>query len=420
MASMSTTHSNGVAPEPTMPAPSQYPAPPNIQVAKRLEQFKTTIFTEISILALKHNAINLGQGFPNFDGPDFVKKAAIEAIQDGGKNQYARGFGIPPLNAAIAESFKKESGITVNPETEVTVTSGCTEAIAATILGLVNPEDEIIVFEPFYDSYQATVSMSGATLKTVTLRAPNFDVPEQELRAAFSSKTRAIMVNTPHNPTGKVFSRQELELIASLCKEHDALAFCDEVYNKLVFNGEHVSLASLDGMYERTVTMNSLGKTFSLTGWKIGWAVAPPHLMRGVRLAHSYITFATATPFQWAAAEALRAPDSFYAELIKDYSAKKDILVEGLKSVGFEVYEPDGTYFVMVDHTPFGFESDVAFCKYLIEEVGIAAIPPSVFYTNPVDGKNLVRFAFCKDEETLKAAVEKLKTKLKKPVASSS
>ena len=389
-----------------------------VQVAKRLEQFKTTIFTEISMLALKHNAINLGQGFPNFDGPDFVKNAAIEAIQDGGKNQYARGFGVQQLNAAIADSFKKESGITVNADKEVTVTSGCTEAIAATVLGLLNPGDEIILFEPFYDSYQATVSMSGATIKTVTLRPPHFAVPENELRAAFSSNTRAILVNTPHNPTGKVFSRTELELIASLCKEHDALAFVDEVYNKLVFKGEHVSLASLEGMYERTVTMNSLGKTFSLTGWKIGWAVAPPHLTWGLCLAHSYLTFATATPFQFAAAEALRAPDSFYTELIEDYSAKKDILVDGLKSVGFEVYEPEGTYFVMVDHTPFGFESDVAFCKYLIEEVGITAIPPSVFYTNPEGGKNLVRFAFCKDEQTLRDAVELLKTKLKRPVSS--
>jgi aspartate/methionine/tyrosine aminotransferase len=410
--------SNCVAQEP-VPAPAQTTSsPPKVQVAKRLEQFKTTIFTEISMLALKHNAINLGQGFPNFDGPDFVKKAAIEAIQDGGKNQYARGFGVQQLNAAIADSFKKESGITVYPDKEVTVTSGCTEAIAATVLGLLNPGDEIILFEPFYDSYQATVSMSGATIKTVTLRPPHFAVPEDELRAAFSSNTRAILVNTPHNPTGKVFSRTELELIASLCKEHDALAFVDEVYNKLVFKGEHVSLASLDGMYERTVTMNSLGKTFSLTGWKIGWAVAPPHLTWGLRLAHSYLTFATATPFQFAAAEALRAPDAFYTELIEDYSAKKDILVDGLKSVGFKVYEPEGTYFVMVDHTPFGFESDVAFCKYLIEEVGIAAIPPSVFYTNPEDGKNLVRFAFCKDEQTLRDAVELLKTKLKRPVSS--
>ena len=389
-----------------------------VQVAKRLEKFKTTIFTQISILATKHQAINLGQGFPNFDGPEFVKKAAIEAIQDGGKNQYARSFGIPQLNAAIAESFKKESNITVNPETEVTVTSGCTEAIAATILGLINPGDEVIVFEPFYDSYQATLSMAGANMKTVTLRPPHFAVPEEELRAAFSKQTRAIIVNTPHNPTGKVFSRKELELIASLCKEHNALAFTDEVYNKLVWKGEHISLAALDGMYERTVTMNSLGKTFSLTGWKVGWAVAPTHLSFGIRQGHSFLTFATATPFQWAAVAALQAPDSFYQELTKDYTSKKDILMEGLKSVGFEVIEPEGTYFIMADHTSFGFEDDVSFCKHLIEDVGVAAIPPSVFYTNPADGKNLVRFAFCKDEQTLKDAVAKMKAKLKKPVLS--
>lgn len=389
-----------------------------MQVARRLEMFKTTIFTTISSLAIKHQAINLGQGFPDFDGPDFVKNAAIEAIQDGGKNQYARGFGIPPLNAAVAESFRKESGITVNPETEVTITSGCTEAIAATILGLINPGDEVIVFSPFYDSYLATLSMADATVKAVTLRPPHFAVPEDELRAAFSKNTRAILVNTPHNPTGKVFSSEELELIASLCKEHDSLAFSDEVYNKLVFKGQHVSLASLDGMYERTVTMNSLGKTFSLTGWKVGWAVAPPHLTWGIRQAHSYMTFATATPLQWASVAALQAPDSFYDNLIKDYSFRKEILIDGLKSVGFKVYDPEGTYFVMVDHTPFGYQDDVAFCKHLIEDVGVAAIPPSVFYFNPEDGKDLVRFAFCKDEQTLRTAVERMKAKLKRPVSS--
>ncbi len=388
------------------------------QVSKRLEQFKTTIFTQISILALKHKAVNLGQGFPNFDGPDFVKDAAIRAIHDG-KNQYARGFGIPELNYAIAQSFKKESGITVNSETEVTITSGCTEAIAATIIGLINPGDEVILFEPFYDSYLATLAMADATVKTVTLRPPDFAVPEMELRTAFSNKTRAILLNTPHNPTGKVFSRRELELIASLCKKHDALAFMDEVYTKLVFTGEHVSMASLDGMYERTVTMNSLGKTFSLTGWKIGWAVAPPHLTWGLRQAHSYLTFSTSAPFQWGAVAALSAPDSYYQELIGGYRTKKDILVEGLKSVGFKVFEPEGTYFVMVDHRAFGYEDDVAFCKHLIEDVGVAAIPPSSFYIDPKNGKDLVRFAFCKDEETLRTAVERLKANLKRPALSS-
>lgn len=387
--------------------------PPPLQVARRLEKFKTTIFTQMSILALKHGAINLGQGFPNFDGPEFVKEAAIRAIREG-KNQYARGYGVPQLNSAVAARFKKDTGLTVDPEKEVTVTSGCTEAIAATMLGLINPGDEVIIFSPFYDSYQATLSMSDAKIKTVTLRPPDFAVPEKELREVFSENTRAILINTPHNPTGKMFSRKELELIASLCIENDALAFTDEVYDKLAFEAEHISMASLPGMYERTVTMNSLGKTFSVTGWKIGWAIAPPHLSWGVRQAHSYLTFSTSTPMQWASVAALQAPDSYYEELLKDYRAKKKILVDGLKTVGFKVYDSPGTYFVVVDHTPFGFENDIAFCEYLIEKVGVVAIPTSVFYIDPNEGKNLVRFTFAKDEDTLKQAIERMKANLKR------
>eukprot|EP01018_Ginkgo_biloba_P034424 Gb_14416 [translate_table: standard] len=387
--------------------------PPPFQVARRLEKFKTTIFTQMSILAVKHQAVNLGQGFPNFDGPEFVKEAAIQAVKEG-KNQYARGYGVPELNSAVAARFKKDTGLTIDPEKEVTITSGCTEAIAATMLGLINPGDEVILFAPFYDSYQATLSMADAKIKTVTLRPPDFAVPEEELREAFSKDTRAVLINTPHNPTGKMFTHKELELIASLCIENDALAFTDEVYDKLAFEAEHISMASLPGMYERTVTMNSLGKTFSLTGWKIGWAIAPPHLTWGLRQAHSYLTFATSTPMQWAAVAALQAPDSYYEELVKDYRTKKDILVDGLKAVGFNVYNSQGTYFVMVDHTPFGFENDIAFCEHLIEKVGVVAIPTSVFYMDPNDGKNLVRFTFCKDEDTLKKAVERMKANLKK------
>ncbi|CAI0434195.1 unnamed protein product, partial [Linum tenue] len=282
-----------------------------LQVAKRLEKFKTTIFTQMSMLAIKHGAINLGQGFPNFDGPDFVKEAAIQAIKDG-KNQYARGFGVPDCNAAIAERFKKDTGLVVDPDKEITVTSGCTEAIAATMLGLINPGDEVIVFAPFYDSYEATLSMAGAQVKSITLRPPDFAVPLDEFKSAISKNTRAVLINTPHNPTGKMFTREELDTIASLCIENDVLVFSDEVYDKLAFEADHISMASLPGMYERTVTLNSLGKTFSLTGWKIGWAIAPPHLTWGVRQAHSYLTFATSTPMQSAAAVALRAPDSYY------------------------------------------------------------------------------------------------------------
>ncbi|KAH8508882.1 hypothetical protein Peur_050732 [Populus x canadensis] len=384
-----------------------------LQVAKRLEKFKTTIFTQMSSLAIKYGAINLGQGFPNFDGPEFVKEAAIQAIKDG-KNQYARGYGVPDLNSAIAERFKKDTGLVVDPDKEITVTSGCTEAIAATMLGLINPGDEVIVFAPFYDSYEATLSMAGAKIKGITLCPPAFSVPIDELKSAITKNTRAILINTPHNPTGKMFTREELSTIASLCIENDVLVFTDEVYDKLAFEADHISMASLPGMYERTVTLNSLGKTFSLTGWKIGWAIAPPHLTWGVRQAHSFLTFATSTPMQWAAAVALRAPESYYVELKRDYMAKKEILVEGLKAVGFKVFPSSGTYFVVVDHTPFGLENDIAFCEYLIKEVGVVAIPTSVFYLNQEDGKNLVRFTFCKDEETLKAAVERMKEKLKR------
>ncbi|XP_002990980.2 uncharacterized protein LOC9659994 [Selaginella moellendorffii] len=385
-----------------------------LQVSKRLEQFQPTVFTLMSSLALTHQAINLGQGFPNFDGPDFIREAAIQALRTVGRNQYARGFGVPELNAAISRRFEKDTGLKVDPDTEITVTCGCTEAISSTILGLLDPGDEIIMFAPFFDVYQVVTAMVGAKMKTVVLRPENgFAVPEDELRAAFTSKTRAILVNTPHNPTGKVFSRGELELIASLCVEHDVLAFTDEVYSRLVFDGEHVSLASIKGMFERTVTMSSMGKTYSFTGWKVGWAIAPPHLSYGIRQAHSNITFSTATPLQWGAVAALEAPESYYQDLRSAYIARKDILVQGLKEVGFKVYEPQGTYFVMVDHTPFGFKDDMEFCMHLVHKVGVAAIPPSGFYEDPQDGKHLVRFAFCKDEDTLKAAVRKLRDHLK-------
>ncbi|RWW68518.1 hypothetical protein BHE74_00023956 [Ensete ventricosum] len=387
--------------------------PSNPPPLQRLEKFKTTIFTQMSMLAIKHGAINLGQGFPNFDGPEFVKEAAIHAIKEG-KNQYARGYGVPELNSAIAARFKKDTGLEVDPEKEVTVTSGCTEAIAATMLGLINPGDEVIIFAPFYDSYEATLSMAGAKIKSITLRPPDFGVPVDELKSAITKNTRAIMINTPHNPTGKMFSREELELIASLCIENDVLVFTDEVYDKLAFEAEHISMGSLPGMYERTVTMNSIGKTFSLTGWKIGWAIAPPHLTWGFRQAHSFLTFATSTPMQWAASVALKAPDTYFEELKRDYSVKKEILVEGLKAAGFIVYPSSGTYFVVVDHTPFGYENDVAFCEYLIREVGVVAIPTSVFYLDPEEGKNLVRFTFCKDEDTLRAAVKRMKERLHK------
>ncbi len=380
---------------------------PTTAVADRLAAFGSTIFTEISRLAIEHDAINLGQGFPNFDGPEFVKQAAVEAIRNG-HGQYARMFGIPELNRAIADRFNTDSGLNVDPDAEVTVTSGCTEALIASFLGLVNPGEEVILFEPYYDSYRACVAMAGAVPRFVTLRPPDFAVNEDELGAVFSNKTRAILVNTPHNPTGKVFTKSELALIAELCKTHDAIAISDEVYERLVFDVEHVRLATLDGMYERTVTLSSLGKTFSLTGWKVGWAIAPPDLTAGVRAAHQFITFATATPLQHGAVAALQAPDSYYEEFVEAYRKRRDVLVEGLSRIGFEVYSPSGTYFVLADHTSFGFKDDVSFCQHLVKEVGVAAIPPSSFYHDPTDGKDLVRFAFCKEEQTLHDALDRL------------
>lgn len=383
------------------------------EVADRLAPFGTTVFTEISALAAAHGAVNLGQGFPNFDGPGFVKEAAARAIADG-RGQYARMSGLPELNAAIAARFARDTGLAVDPDAEVTVTAGCTEAIAAAMLGLVNPGDEVVLFQPFYDSYPAALAMAGAVPRAVTLRPPRFELPEAELRAAFSPRTRAVLLNSPHNPTGRVLARAELQLVADLCAEHGAVAVSDEVYARMTYGGaRHVSIAQLPGMRSRTVVLGSLGKTYSLTGWKVGWAVAPPPLTWGLRQAHSFLTFSVATPLQWGAVAALEAPEEYYEQLRADYTRRKDILVAGLREVGFTVYEPQGSYFVMADHTAFGFEDDVAFCRHLIQHVGVAAIPPSTFYVDPVEGRRLVRFAFCKDDDTLREAVRRMKAKLR-------
>lgn len=375
--------------------------------ATRLALFGETIFSEISRLAVQHGAVNLGQGFPDFDGPDFVKEAAIDAIR-GGHNQYAPMPGIPALLGAIGGAFEMETGLEIDPHSWVTVTSGCTEAIAATFAGLLNAGDEVIVFEPFYDSYPACLAMTDAVPRFMTLRPPDFAVDMDALEAMVTDRTRFIMINTPHNPCGKVFSRQELESIAAIAIKHDLVVVMDEVYDKLVFEGEHVYMASLPGMANRTISLRSLGKTFSLTGWKIGWAIAPPHLTAGIRAAHQFFTYAIATPLQHATVAAINAPDSYFREFHDDYLQRRDMLCNALDDVGFTAFRPDGTYFVLADHTSFGFEDDVSFCRHLIEDIGVAAIPPSAFYNDAAEGRHLVRFAFCKTLPVLEEAVKRL------------
>ncbi len=388
-------------------------------VSARFAPFGTTIFAEMTRLAQEHGAVNLSQGFPDFDGPAFVRDAAARATTSGpgggGANQYARMQGLPALNEAIAGAWTARTGLACEGTSEVTVTAGCTEGLAAAFLGLLNAGDEVVMFEPFYDSYRACAAMAGAEIRFVPLRAgaapgAGFTFDESELRAAFSGKTRAILVNTPHNPTGKVFTRAELETIARLCVERDVIAITDEVYERLVFETDrpHVSLATLPGMAERTVTLSSLGKTFSLTGWKIGWAIAPAGLSAGVRAAHQFLTFAVATPLQHAAVEALTNGEEYVRGLVEEYRGSRDFLAGVLERAGLRVFPTEGTYFIMADHSALGFEDDVAFCRHLTSEVGVAAIPPSAFYSHKELGKHLVRFAFCKKRETLEEAARRL------------
>jgi N-succinyldiaminopimelate aminotransferase len=367
-------------------------------LSSRLAGFGTTIFTEMTRLANEHGAINLSQGFPDFDGPGFVKEAAIAAIR-AGHGQYARMTGLPEVHRALAAKYRRDRGLEFAPDAEIVVTSGATEAIFAAIQGVCDPGDEVVLFEPYYDSYKASVRMAGAVPRVVTLRAPDWAFDPAELAAAFNPKTRAILVNTPHNPTGKVFSAGELGAIADLCRDRGVLCITDEVYEHLVYEGRHVPMASLPGMRERTITISSFGKTFSLTGWKIGWACAAPELAAAVRSAHQ---------FQHGAAVALASGPEYYADLLAGYRERRDYLVAELSRIGFLVRPPQGTYFVCADFRAFGFEDDQAFARHLVEFAGVAAIPPSVFYDHAEHGRSYVRFAFCKKRETLEAAVERM------------
>jgi N-succinyldiaminopimelate aminotransferase len=377
--------------------------------AARLQGLGTTIFAEMSALALATGSVNLGQGFPDTDGPEEVAEAAVRAIREG-RNQYPPGLGIPELRAAIAEHQQRFYRLAVDPDTQVLVTTGATEAVAAALLGLVDPGDEVLALEPFYDSYAACIAMAGGVRVPVTLRAPQFRLDVERLRAAVTPRTRLILLNSPHNPTGKVFTRAELELIAGHCRERDVLAVTDEVYEHLVFDGrEHVPLATLPGMWERTLTISSAGKTFSFTGWKIGWATGPAPLVRAVMMAKQFLTYVSGAPFQPAIALALGLPDDYYAGLRASLQGKRDRLVAGLRDVGLDAFTPQGTYFATADVRPVGYDDGVAFCRDLPQRCGVVAIPHQVFYDDLEAGRPLVRFAFCKRDEVLDEALTRLK-----------
>lgn len=377
-------------------------------LVSRMQSFGTTIFAEMSALAARTGAINLGQGFPDTDGPRVMLDAAKAAI-DSGRNQYPPGPGVPELLEAVAAHQERFYGLRVDPRSQVLVTVGATEAIASVVLALCEPGDEVVTFEPYYDSYAATIALAGATRRTSVLRFPDFAVDEESLRAAFSERTRLVLLNTPHNPTGKVFSRAELELVAELAREHDAWVVTDEVYEHLVFDDAvHVPVATLPGMAERTITISSAGKTFSATGWKVGWLTGPAEAVVAARTVKQFLTYVGSGPFQPAVAVALGLGDDVYAELASSLQAKRDLLCEALQASGLTVSRPRGTYFVIADAAPLGAVDGLEFARRLPELAGVVGVPVSVFHDDEDAARTLVRFAFCKRDDVLVEASRRL------------
>ena len=374
----------------------------------KVAQFTESVIREMTRLAQRHDAINLSQGFPDFAAPEAVKAAAREAIS-ADVNQYAVTWGAAPLRHAVAREFSRRYDVPIDPDAQVTVCCGATEAMMSTMLGILDPGEEVIVFEPFYENYGPDAILSGAVPRYVTLHEPDWSFDPDALAAAFNARTRAIIINSPNNPTGKVFTRSELTVIAELCHRWDVVAITDEIYEHIIYDGcRHVPMAAIDGMADRTVTINSLSKTYSVTGWRVGWAIAPPRLAGAIRKVHDFLTVGAAAPLQAAGAAALSLPASYYVELAEGYQRRRDMLLGLLEPRGFVCYKPAGAYYVMTDIADFGFADDVEFARYLVSDVGVAAVPGSSFYHDPALGRTKVRFTFCKREETLRAAGQKL------------
>jgi aminotransferase len=372
--------------------------------SERTVNFTESVIREMTRLAMQHGAINLAQGFPDFPAPESLKQAAADAIH-ADINQYSITWGAKPLRDAIAATYRRTYGMEFDPEREITVCCGATEGMIASMLAVLNPGDEVVLFEPFYENYGPDAELCGATRRYVTLYEPDWSFDPDELRRAFNSHTKAIVLNSPNNPTGKVFTRQELEFIAGLCQEFDVLAITDEIYEHIVYDGAvHIPIMSLPGMRERSILVNSMSKTYSVTGWRVGWVLAPPDLTESIRKVHDFLTVGAAAPLQQAGAMALSMPDDYYTHLSEEYAKRRDHLLESLEAAGFRCFRPRGAYYIMTDISGFHFNDDVIFVRHLIEKLGVAAVPGSSFFSQPGMGDQNVRFCFCKKYETLEAA----------------